>query len=162
MWLAVELVLGLLQFISRKNWQSDHEVEGHQKRYFKAYIIHSHGRTCFCNERGKRGARVEKGKRSWYKNDVVIKFSRNFLWGWEDEQKYGQFSFSFSNCPFWAYIKKIAHSLCGTWSFLLVKMFYTWWGVWRLCNLTFLRKMTMEVGPLEKAIFHGPTSWSMV
>ena len=38
--LAVELVPGPLQFTARKDYQSDYRVQGPQKTYFKACIIH--------------------------------------------------------------------------------------------------------------------------
>ena len=43
LWLGVEIVVGPLRFTSKDKCQSDHGVQGPQKIYLKAYIIHWHG-----------------------------------------------------------------------------------------------------------------------
>ena len=91
------------------------EFEVPKRHIFKAYIIHWHGSTGFCSGRGKRGALIQKGKGPWQRNIVIIIYKWNYFGGRENEnkrrQKNGQtwlfFSFSFQNCLFWAYMKKI-------------------------------------------------------
>jgi hypothetical protein len=47
-----------------KKCQSDHEVQGPQKTYFKAYIIHGHGPTCFAMGETKKMCSNKKKARA--------------------------------------------------------------------------------------------------
>ena len=74
MWLAIELVPRSFWFTLRKKWQSDREVEGPQKKFCKAYIIHSHGPMRFVVGEALVGKEEEE------EEDVVMsKFEWFFL-----------------------------------------------------------------------------------
>ena len=74
----------------------------------------------------------------------------------------------FHKCSFWTYIyKKTTHSQFGAWSFFLVHLWFTpsegpkGFVDWFFKEIR-QEKLEHEVGPWKKAIFHGPTSWSMM
>ena len=110
MWLVVELVLGSLWFTRGKRYQSDHEVWGPQKTYFKAFIIHWHGPTGFFVGRGKRDAMIEKGKGPWQRNIVIINSLMIFFGEEKRRQKNGQIWFFFKISLFGHILYTLAHS----------------------------------------------------
>ena len=76
--------------------------------------------------------------------------------------------FYFQKCPFWAYIfQKLAHSLFGAWSFFMVHIRCTPSEGPKAFKFCFFKevgqwKLDHELRLLKKALFHGPTSWSIV
>ena len=70
-----------------KKCQSDHGVQGPAKTHFKAYTIHRHGPTQFCDGRGKRGVMVEQTQGPTAKKYCYNIFLNIFFGGRDDEDK---------------------------------------------------------------------------
>ena len=166
MWLVVEFVPRPLWFTPRvKNvrqwpWSS---------RYLKDIFWGLHyPRTWskgLCGGRGKRGAMVEKGRRPWQKNVVIIIFWWFFDGEWMKTKEWSNLNFLFfiffsHNALLWTCIKpnkKSAHSLCGAFLFVHIwltpsekpKIFqnFYFWEIrpWKLDH---------QVWTWEKVIFH--------
>ena len=156
MWLVVELDSWTLWFTTRTQHKNDHGVQGPQKTYFKAYIIHWHCSTCFAVGKTKKGAMVEESKCPWQR---ILFLLTIFLEKRRWRQKNGQNFIHFTKSPFWTFIKKkVSHSFLGARSLLLVHI-----------QLTpsegpkgFVNYFFQEIGPWKMTIFHSLTSWSMV
>ena len=109
-----------------------------------------------CGGRGKRGVMVEKKDKPMAGKRCYNKFLMNFLREWENEDMTTrEWSNLNSVFLFWHILKKLAHSLVGAWSFLLVHIRFTP-SEWPkgFINWFLLRNHTMG----KNAIFHGPTS----
>ena len=108
---------GTTSVTTKEKCQIDHGVWDTLKAYLKAHIIHSHGPTAgFWGARGKCGALVKKGKDLWHQKCCYNKLIMDlFLGGGEEKMKRRDdnwmvkpaFYFSFQNCPFWTYVKRI-------------------------------------------------------
>ena len=112
-------------------------------------------------ERRKRCS-SRKGRGPWKRNVVIINLEWNYF-GEEKmktrgEKRMVKLWMFFKPALFGHKLKKITRSLFSAWSFLIVHFwcigfvncFFQEIGPWKLDH---------QVGPLEKAIFHGLTSW---
>ena len=164
--------MGPLWFTPRKNCHNDHGVWGHQKTYFKGYIIPWHGSTNLqwerqkrCSSRKRQGPMVQKSCR----NDFLWILFLGYRRGRQEKTRKWLILIFFSTFPndiFQAYTKKSTHSFSSELSFLLVHIRCTPSEELKGFVNCFKKNTDHESWTMKSdhgnAIFHGLTLWSMV